>query len=219
MKKIRFLTVLLLICSLLTLTACDATLQEQTATTVATTEQMVTVTTTTLQTTATEPPVQTTVTTLPETMTEATTVAPAQIKSIRSIFLHTYNAYAASSAWYGYNFYYFTPDLTASGRTKKTPINTDDPLKTENMELLVSKIPEAGTFDALCEELWAIRFDLLPETVTRSENGGIVMDGSDYYLTVTFEDGTVLTSAGYAARNYNRTYKRLFDLLIAYSAK
>ena len=87
------------------------------------------------------------------------------------------------------------------------------------MELLVSKTPEAGTFNALCEELWAIRLDLLPETVTRPENGGVVMDGSDYYLTVTFEDGSVLTSSGYAATKYNRTYDLLFDLIYAYSAK
>ncbi len=161
---------------------------------------------------------QVSATTVIETTTEATTtVAPAEIKPIRSILLHTHNLYAESSSWYGYTFYYFTPEITATAKTKKTPINVDDPLNTANLEEQISQVPAEGMFESLCEEMWELRFDLLPETVERPENGGVVIDGTDFYLIVTFEDGSVLTSSGYAATKYNTTYNRLFDIFYAYS--
>ena len=161
---------------------------------------------------------QVSVTTVAETTTEATTTAPpAEIKPIRSIFMHTHNLYAESAGSYGYTFYYFTPEIAATAKTKKTPINGEDPLNTANLEQQISQVPAEGMFESLCEEMWGLRFDLLPEAVVRPENGGTVVDGTDFYLIVTFEDGSVLTSSGYAATKYNRTYSRLFDLFYAYS--
>jgi hypothetical protein len=212
MKKAHLLTAFLLACALLALTACNAAPQEQTTATAAT-EQTLTATTTSPQ-----PPAQTTESILIETTTEATTtVPPANIKPIRSILLYTYNAYAAASAGYGCNFYYFTPDLIARGRTKKTPINTADPLKTENMELMVSVVPQDGIYETICEQMWELRFDRLPSRL--DANRGIYMDHSEYYLTVTFEDGSSKTSSGYAITELNETYRKVVNLMHTYTEK
>lgn len=212
MKKAHLLTAFLLACALLMLTACNAAPQEQTTATAAT-EQTLTATTT-----AAQPPAQTTESTSIETTTEATTtVPPANIKPIRSILLYTYNAYAAASAGYGCNFYYFTPDLIARGRTKKTPINTADPLKTENMELMVSVVPQDGIYEMICEKMWELRFDRLPSRL--DANRGIYMDHSEYYLIVTFEDGSSKTSSGYAITELNETYRKVVNLMHTYTEK
>ena len=212
MKKAHLLTAFLLACALLMLTACNAAPQEQTTATAAI-EQTLTATTT-----AAQPPAQTTESTSIETTTEATTtVPPAKIKPIRSIFLYTYNAYAASSARYGYHFYYFTPDRIVWGRTRKTPINTDDPLSTENMELMVSVVPSEGVFEAICEDMWELRFDLLPSRL--DANRGTYMDHSEYDLTVTFEDGSSKTSSGYAAIEMSDTYLQVVRYLNAWAEK
>ena len=208
MKKNIRLIIFFLICGLLTLTACDAAPLEQT------------VTTTAAQTaTEAEPEMTTTAEVISESTTAAetsamasstTTIPPAKIKPIRSILLHTYNAYAAASANYGYKFYYFTPDLVASGRTKNTPINADDPMKTENMELTASGAPD-GVFEVICEQMWELRFDRLPSRLDADR--GIYMDHSEFYLTVTFEDGSSRTYSGYAAPSMSSTYDRVVDLL------
>ena len=206
MKAFRFLTALLLSCCLLTMTACHTAPQEQT-TTAASTEQ-----------TWTEPPPETTTAIETSvTTTSATTVPPAKIKPIRSILLYTYNAYAASSASYGYNFYYFTPERIAWGRTKKTPINTKDPLSTENMKLVVSAVPEDGIYETICEQMWELRFDRLPSRL--DANRGLYMDHSEYYLIVTFEDGSSKTSSGYAVTAINETYQKVTNLLSCYANK
>ena len=203
MKKAHLLTAFLLACALLALTACNAAPQEQTLTATTTTAQ---------------PPAQTTESTLIETTTEATTtVPPAKIKPIRSILLYTYNAYAASSASYGYNFYYFTPERIAWGRTEKTPINTKDPLSTENMKLVVSAVPEDVIYETICEQMWELRFDRLPSRL--DANRGLVMDHSEYYLIVTFEDGSSKTSSGYAITEINETYQKVTNLLSCYANK
>ena len=206
MKAFRFLTALLLSCCLLTTTACHAAPQEQT-TTAASTEQ-----------TWTEPPPETTTAIETSvTTTSATTIPPANIKPIRSILLYTYNAYAASSASYGYNFYYFTPERIAWGRTKNTPINTKDPLSTENMKLVVSAVPEDGIYETICEQMWELRFDRLPSRL--DANRGLIMDHSEYYLIVTFEDGSSKTSSGYAVTEINETYQKVTNLLSCYANK
>lgn len=206
MKAFRFLTALLLSCCLLTTTACHAAPQEQT-TTAAATEQ-----------TWTEPPPETTTAIETSvTTTSATTVPPAKIKPIRSILLYTYNAYAASSSSYGYNFYYFTPERIAWGRTEKTPINTADPLKTENMELMVSVVPQDGIYETICEQMWELRFDRLPSRL--DANRGLVMDHSEYYLIVTFEDGSSKTSSGYAVTAIHEPYQKVKNLLSCYANK
>ena len=208
-KRIRLIT-LFLICGLLTLTACDAVPREQT------------VTTTAMQTvTEVNPEKMTTAAIMSESTTEAetsaATVPPAKIKPIRSISLYTYNAYAASSARYGYHFYCFSPDRIIWGRTKKTPINTDDPLSTENMELMVSVIPSEGVFEAICEDMWELRFDLLPSRLDADR--GTVMDHSEYTLTVIFEDGSSKTSSGYAATEMSDTYLQVVRYLNAWAEK
>ena len=214
MKKNIRLIIFFLICGLLTLTACDAVPREQTVTTTAaqtiieanpettTAAEVIFESTTEAETSA--------------TTTSATTIPPAKIKPIRSILLYTYNAYAAASAGYGYNFYYFTPDLVARGRTKNTPINTDDPMKTENMELTVSGTPD-GVFEVICENMWELRFDRLPSRLDADR--GIYMDHSEFYLTVTFEDGSSRTYSGYAVTSLNETYRRVVNLLDSYTKK
>ena len=206
MKAFRFLTVLLLSCCLLTITACNATPQEQTtiaASTEQTQTETMTETTTALETSV--------------TTTSATTIPPANIKPIRSILLYTYNAYAASVSGYGYNFYYFTPERIAWGRTKKTPINTKDPLSTENMKLVVSAVPEDVIYETICEQMWELRFDRLPSRL--DANRGLVMDHSEYYLIVTFEDGSSKTSSGYAITAIHETYQKVTNLLSCYANK
>lgn len=204
MRKIHRLITLFMTCGLLALTACDAAPREQTTTTNATEQTLTAATTLTETTTAPE---------TSATTASDTTVPPAKIKPIRSIFLYTYNAYAAATAHYGYNFYYFAPDRIASGRTKNTPINTDDPLKTENMELLVSVVPEGGVYEAICEQMWELRFDRIPSRL--DANRGIVMDHSEFYLTVTFENGSSRTFSGYAAIEMSDIYASVVDLLKA----
>ena len=127
------------------------------------------------------------------------------------------NAYAASSASYGCNFYYFTPERIAWGRTKKTPINTADPLKTENMELMVSVVPQDGIYETICEQMWELRFDRLPSRL--DANRGLYMDHSECYLIVTFEDGSSKTSSGYAITEINETYQKVTNLLSCYANK
>ena len=207
MKKNIRLIIFFLICGLLTLTACDATPLEQTATTAAQTVTEANPETTTAAEVISE---STTAAETSATTTSATTIPPAKIKPIRSILLYTYNAYAAASANYGYKFHYFTPDLVASGRTKNTPINTDDPMKTENMELTASGTPD-GVFEVICEKMWELRFDRLPSRL--DANRGIYMDHSEFYLTVTFEDGSSRTYSGYAAPSMSSTYDRVVELL------
>lgn len=215
MKKNIRLIIFFLICGLLTLTACDAAPLEQTVTTTA--AQTATEADPEMTTTAEVISESTTAAETSAMASSATTIPPAKIKPIRSILLHTYNAYAASTLHYGYYFYYFTPDRIAWGRTKNTPINTNDPLSTENMELMVSVVPSEDVFEAICEDMWELRFDLLPSRL--DANRGIVMDHSEYYLTVTFEDGSSKTSSGYAAIEMSDTYHQVVRYLNAWAEK
>ena len=83
-------------------------------------------------------------------------------------------------------------------------------MKTENMELTASGTPD-GVFEVICEQMWELRFDRLPSRL--DANRGIYMDHSEFYLTVTFEDGSSRTYSGYAAPSMSSTYDRVVDLL------
>lgn len=167
-------------------------------------------TTQTSETTAT----QTTETTTAQETSQ--TVPPAEVKPIRAILHYTYNAFAASSAWYGYTFYYYTPTQVVTGQTMKTPIDIGDPLNTP--DIVNQTVQESGTgFQALCEDLWSMRFDLLPDTV-EVDYERFIHDGSNQYIIVYFEDGTTFTSEGYCATEYDEQFNAVWDRLRLFRA-
>lgn len=144
------------------------------------------------------------------------TVPPAEVKPIRAILNYSYNAFAASSAWYGYNFYYYTPTQVVTGQTMKTPIDVGDPLNTPDVVNRTAQ--ESGTgFEALCDDLWAMRFDLLPATV-EVDYERFIHDGSNQYIVIYFEDGTTFTSEGYCATEYSEQFNAVWDWLQLFRA-
>ena len=68
------------------------------------------------------------------------------------------------------------------------------------MELMVSVVPSEGVFEAICEDMWELRFDLLPSRL--DANRGTYMDHSEYDLTVTFEDGFIFRGGAVPYTDY-----------------
>lgn len=145
-----------------------------------------------------------------------TTIPPVEIKPIRAILYYGFHAYMSSSGLNGYRFYYNTPEKTVYGETKMTPLDHNDPLNTPGIVNQTVKEADAAAFSALCDELYTLRFDLLPENVPQNEQYA-VMDGWRRYIVIYYEDGSVFTSQGYAADSYHAGYKAVLDCLFSYN--
>lgn len=153
-------------------------------------------------------------------ITEATTeetLPPVEKKPIRAILHYGYKSYLSSFGLNAYRFSYYTRTETVTGETPKTPIDQNDPLGTNGIVNQKTVTADTAAFDALCDELYELRFDLLPESV-EPDPLHHVMDGWHLYIVIYFEDGSVFVSQGYAADSYNDRYKQVYDCLTAYSS-
>ena len=163
--------------------------------------------------------VTTETTALAQGASEATTeetLPPVEKKPIRAILYYGYKAYLSASGLNGYRFSYHTRTETVTGETKNTPIDQNDPLGTGGIINQKTVAADATAFDALCDDLYALRFDLLPESV-EEDPFQAVMDGWHRYIVIYFEDGSVFVSQGYAAESYNARYKQVYNRLTAYN--
>ena len=151
-------------------------------------------------------------------VTTEETLPPVERKPIRAILYYGYKAYLAASGLNGYRFSYHTRTETVTGETKNTPIDQNDPLGTDGIVNQKTVVADATAFDALCDELYALRFDLLPESV-EEDPFHAVMDGWHRYIVIYFEDGSVFVSQGYAADSYNAHYKQVYHRLAAYNTE
>lgn len=151
-------------------------------------------------------------------VTTEETLPPVERKPIRAILYYGYKAYLSASGLNGYRFSYHTRTETVTGETKNTPIDQNDPLGTDGIVNQKTVVADATAFDALCDDLYALRFDLLPESV-EEDPFHAVMDGWHRYIVIYFEDGSVFVSQGYAADSYNAHYKQVYHRLAAYNTE
>ncbi len=139
------------------------------------------------------------------------TPEPVKTKPIASIILSSRNGYSQMSS-----FVYLSPTQAATGGINQYTVIKGDPIANPGyMHMKVADIP-AGIFEEICMQLWDLRFDLLPRKVTQPE-GKAVADDSDYYLSVSFEDGTAFTSEGYAACYYHERFNTVWGYLRAHA--
>lgn len=131
----------------------------------------------------------------------------AENKPIASILLASTNGFMARSY-----FKYLTPTQIAVGSKDGSAVVKGNPIENPGaLGMKIADIPD-GVFAEICEQLWQMRFDLLPQEIPQPDNMG-VEDASNLYMSVCFEDGTVFTSEGYAADFYHEDYDRIWRYL------
>ena len=111
------------------------------------------------------------------------------------------------------DFVYITPAQIMTGQTTRKEIIKGSPLTrmTDLEQVQITEIPE-GAFETLCDELRALRYDLLPAKIERPENMA-VEDASDYYLSIRDSWISSCVSEGYAATHYHEGFAEIYETI------
>lgn len=153
-------------------------------------------------------PPQESVQTEPLAETTALTVPTAEELPIWSILLSSNNGLSGRG-----DFVYITPAQIMTGQTTRKDIITGSPLRrmADLEQIQITEIPE-GAFEELCDELRALRYDLLPAKIERPENVA-VEDASDYYLSIRDSWISSYDSGGYAATHYHEGFAEIYETI------
>ena len=153
-------------------------------------------------------PPQESVQTEPTAGMTALTVPTAEELPVWSILLSSNNGLSGRG-----DFVYITPAQIMTGQTTRKDIIKGSPLTrmTDLEQIQITEIPE-GAFETLCDELRALRYDLLPAKIERPENMA-VEDASDYYLSIRDSWISSYVSEGYAATHYHEGFAEIYETI------